>query len=64
MFSTRGALVAEAVEVVHKLGEFYLHLLDLPFVYQFYAKITIVRTRVNISNSFSKAGPAASSLFG
>ena len=42
MYGTRGALVAEAVEVVRKLGEFYLHLLELPFVYQFYAKITIV----------------------
>ena len=34
MYSTRGALVAELVEVVRKLGEFYLHLLELPFVYQ------------------------------
>ena len=33
MYSTRGVLVAEVVEVEFKLGEFYLHLLKLPYIH-------------------------------
>ena len=34
MYSTRGVLVAEVVEVEFKLGEFYLHLLKLPYIHK------------------------------
>ena len=34
MYSTRGVLVAEVVEVEFKLGKFYLHLLKLPYIHK------------------------------